>query len=56
MFMLVCVDVTVMSAAYVMSCVCVSVGWGMSDVYMLNKVGARTPRWGSFLNVVYCVL
>ena len=42
MFMLLCVDVMVMSSAYVVrftgTC-----GVGVSDVYMLKSVGDRTP-------------
>lgn len=61
-FLLECVDVMVMSSAYVVSCTGAR-GFGMSAVYMLNSVGERTPPCGtpafkmrcedfSFLNVV----
>ena len=38
--------VIVMSSAYVISCVC-SGGEGISEVYMLNSVGERTPPCGT---------
>lgn len=55
----------VMSSAYVMSCMCFG-GGGMSEVYMLKRVGDRTPPWGTpvlnwrfmdfeFLKVVYAL-
>ena len=63
-----CVDVMVMSSAYVMT-LTGGCGVGMSEVYMLKRTGERTPPWGTpvlnwrfvdvvFLNVVYmlCVL
>ena len=46
MFMLFCVDVMVMSSAYVVS-FAGACGVGLSDVYMLNNVGDRTPPCGT---------
>ena len=46
MFISLCVDVMVMSSAYVVrftGACCV----GVSDVYMLNSVGDRTPPCGA---------
>ena len=39
---LVCVDVIVMSSAYIITCTG-AVGVGISAVWMLNRVGDRTP-------------
>ena len=44
--MLVCVDVIVMSSAYIITCTG-AVGVGISAVWMLNRVGDRTPPWGT---------
>ena len=44
--MLVCVDVIVMSSAYNITCTG-AVGVGISAVWMLNRVGDRTPPWGT---------
>ena len=63
LLMLLCVDVMVMSSAYVVSFTG-ACGVGVSDVYMLKSVGDRTPPCGTpflnwrcddvlFLNVVY---
>ena len=56
MFMsFICVDVMVMSSAYVVRFIG-ACGVGVSDVYMLNNVGDRTPPCVTpvlFLNVVY---
>ena len=46
MFMSLCVDVMVMSSEYVVSFTDVC-GVGVSDVYMLNSVGDRTPPCGT---------
>ena len=43
--MALCVDVMMMSSAYVVSFTD-SCGVGISDVYMLNSVGNRTPPCG----------
>ena len=62
MFMSLCLDVMVMSSAYVVSFTGACVG--MSDVYMLKSLGDKTPPYGTpvlnwrcvdvlFLNVVY---
>ena len=42
MFMLLCVDVIVISSVYVLSFTG-ACGVGVSDMYMLNNVGARMP-------------
>ena len=63
MFMSLCVDVMVMSSAYVVSFTG-TCGVGLSDLYMLKIVGDSTPPCGTtflnwrcvdvlFLNVVY---
>ena len=63
MLMSLCVDVMVISSAYVVSFTG-ACGVGVSDVYMLKSVGGRTPSCGIpflnwrcvevlFLNVVY---
>ena len=50
MFMSLCVDVIVMSSAYVVSFTS-TCGVGVSDVYMLKSVGDSTPPCGTpFLN------
>ena len=50
MFMSLCVDVLVMSSAYVVSFTGVC-GIGVSDVYMLKSVGDSMPPCGTqFLN------
>ena len=50
--MLVCADVIVMSSAYVVICT-FGGGLGMSEVYMLNRVGESTPPCGTpVLNVL----
>ena len=50
MLMPLCVDVMVMSSAYVVSFTG-ACGVGVSDVYMLKSVGDRTPLCGTpFLN------
>ena len=65
MSMSLCVDVMVMSSAFVVSFTG-ACGVGVSDVYMLNSVGDRTPLCGTpvlnrrcvnvlFLNVVYAL-
>ena len=65
MFMSMCGAVIVMSSAYVVICT-ESGGSGMSEVYMLNSMGERTPHCGTpdlnrrfvhvwFLNVVYAM-
>ena len=65
MLMSLCVDVMVMSSAYVVSFIG-TCGVGVSDVYMLKSVGDRTPPCGTpflnwrcvfclFLNVVYAL-
>ena len=65
MFMSLCVDVMVMSYAYVVSFTG-ACGVGVSDVYMLKSVYDRTPLCGTpilywryvdvlFLNVVYAL-
>ena len=46
MFMSLWVDVMVMSSAYIVSFTVVC-GVGVSDVYMLNNVGDRTPPCGT---------
>ena len=48
--LLTCVDVMVMSSVYKVSCSGAG-GYGMSDVYMLRRVGERTPPlWTPVLN------
>ena len=65
MFMSLCVDVMVMSSAYVISSTA-ACGVGVSDVYMLKSVGDSTPPCGKpflnwrcvdilFLNVMYAL-
>ena len=65
MFMSLCVNVMVLSSAYVVSFTG-ACGVGLSDVYMLKSVGDRTPlcetpflNWHCvdvlFLNVVYAL-
>ena len=65
MLMSLCVDVMVMSSAYVVSFTG-TCGVGVLDVYMLKSVGDRTPPCGTpflnwrcvdvlFLNVVYAL-
>ena len=65
MFMSLCVDVMVMSSAYVVSFTG-ACGVGVSDVYMLKSLGDSTPPCGTpflnwrcvdvmFLNVVYAL-
>ena len=50
MFMSLCVDVMVVSSAYVISFTG-ACGVGVSDVYMLKSVGDSTPHCGTpFLN------
>ena len=46
MFMSMCVDVIVMSHAYVVNFTC-ACGVGVSDVYMLNNLVDRTPPCGT---------
>ena len=58
MFMSLCVDVMVMSYAYIVSFTG-ACGVGLSDVYMLKNVGDSTPSCGTpFLNrrCVYVLL
>ena len=65
MLMSLCVDVMVMSSAYVVSFTS-ACGVGVSDAYMLNNVGDLTPPCGTpvvnwrcadvlFLNVMYAL-
>ena len=65
LFMSLCVDVMVMSSAYVVSFTG-ACGVGVSDVYILKSVGNSTPPCGTpflkwrcvdvlFLNVVYAL-
>ena len=44
--MLVCVERVLMSSAYVKSLM-LSGGVGMSDMYILKRVGEGTPPWGT---------